>query len=225
MVSEKIRALFFGRVSVTIENMDLQDISQVLAVLRATLLPVTAAHSLVDELEGERPAARKAAVLLALFVQHGETHLTFIRRASTLRAHSGEIAFPGGSYDSEDASLVATALREASEEIGLLPARVEVLGLLPPVFTVVSNFLIVPVVAYLPSGPGQLLIQTSEVAEVLLLQLKALADPAIAHTEVWSTDGRTRTVYFYDHGPLRIWGATARILFQLLSRLCIPPGV
>jgi 8-oxo-dGTP pyrophosphatase MutT (NUDIX family) len=210
---------FSSRVYVTIDSMDLRDIFQVLPGLRARLLPLEAAPSLVDVLEGERPDARKSAVLLALFAQDGETHLAFIRRASTLRAHSGEIAFPGGSYDQEDASLVATALREAFEEIGLPPARVEVLGLLSPVFTVVSNFLILPVVAYLPSGPGPLLAAAAEVAEVLLLPLNALADPAIAHTEIWSNGGRTRPVYFYDYGSLRIWGATGRILANLLMLL------
>ena len=199
--------------------MDLRDISQVLPVLRARLQALENASSLVDVLEGERPEARKSAVLLALFPQDGETHLAFIRRASTLRAHSGEIAFPGGSYDQEDASLVATALREAFEEIGLAPARVEVLGLLSPVFTVVSNFLILPVVAYLPAGPGDLLIQADEVAEMLLLPLNALADPTIAHTEIWSNGGRSRQVYFYDYGSLRIWGATGRILESLLALL------
>jgi 8-oxo-dGTP pyrophosphatase MutT (NUDIX family) len=199
--------------------MDLQNITQVLATLRARLYPVMAADSLVDELEGARPEARRSAVLVALFVQDGETHVAFIRRASTLRAHSGEIAFPGGSYDPEDASLVATALREAYEEIGLAPARVNVLGVLQPVFTVVSNFLIVPVVASLPEGPGQLLAQASEVAEVLLLPLAALADPAIAHTETWTRDGVARPVYFYDYGSLRIWGATGRILNNLLLTL------
>lgn len=202
--------------------MDLQDITQVLATLRSRLYPVIAADSLVDELEGERPEARRAAVLVALFVQDGETHLAFIRRASTLRAHGGEIAFPGGSYDPEDASLIATALREAQEEIGLSPARVDVLGVLPPVFTVVSNFLIMPVVAHLPCGPGQLLAQLSEVAEVLLLPLAALADPAIAHTEIWTRAGQARPVYFYDYGSLRIWGATGRILNNLLLILTSP---
>ncbi|HET8839838.1 MAG TPA: CoA pyrophosphatase [Ktedonobacteraceae bacterium] len=209
----------FCGVCATIPGMDVQDFSSVLARLRSGLLPIERGDSLVDEVEGEHSQARKAAVLLALFVQDGETHLAFIRRASTLRAHSGEIAFPGGSYESEDKSLVATALREAFEEIGLLPARVEVLGLLSPVFTVVSNFLIMPVVAYLPSGPGQLLIQASEVAEILLLPLQGLADPVIAHTEVWTRENQARTVYFYDYGPLRIWGATARILNNLLDLL------
>jgi 8-oxo-dGTP pyrophosphatase MutT (NUDIX family) len=199
--------------------MDLRTISEVLASLRGRLHPVAMAPSLVDVLEGERPDARKAAVLLALFELEGETHLAFIRRAATLRAHSGEIAFPGGSYEQADASLVATALREAAEEIGLLPERVKVLGLLSPVFTVVSNFLILPVVAYLPQGLGPLLLQASEVAEILLLPLQGLADPAIARTEIWSNGGRTRPVYFYDYGSVRIWGATGRILASLLTLL------
>jgi hypothetical protein len=97
-----------------------------------------------------------------------------------------------------------------------------VLGLLSPVFTVVSNFLILPVVAYLPSGPGPLLVAVDEVAEVLLLPLNALADPEIAHTEIWSDGERTRPVYFYDYGSLRIWGATGRILAGLLKLLQEP---
>ncbi len=200
-------------------GMNLHDISLLLPVLRTRLQPLENASALVDVLEGERPEARKSAVLLGLFAQDGETHLIFIRRAASLRAHSGEIAFPGGSYEPTDASLVATALREAAEEIGLLPSRVEVLGLLSPVFTVVSNFMILPVVAYLPAGPGPLLIQPGEVAEVLLLPLAGLADPAIAHTEMWSNGGHTRPVYFYDYGSLRIWGATGRILASLLALL------
>ena len=201
------------------EHMDRYDIEQVLSSLRTRLLPVSEADRLVDVLEGERRDARKAAVLIALFVQDEEVQLIFIRRASTLRSHSGEIAFPGGSYDVTDASLVHTALREAEEEIALSPARVEVLGLLSPVFTVVSNFLIMPVVAYLPLGPGTLLASASEVAEVLPLPLSALSDATIAHTELWTRGTQTRTVYFYDYGSLRIWGATGRLLNNLLDLL------
>jgi 8-oxo-dGTP pyrophosphatase MutT (NUDIX family) len=202
--------------------MDLDDISCILPLLRARLFSVTLADTLFDRLEGARPQARRSAVLLALFAQDGQTHLLFIRRAESLRNHSGQIAFPGGSFEASDASLVETALREAAEEIGLLPARVEVLGLLEPVFTAVSNFLITPVVAYLPDGPGQLLRQPDEVAELLILPLQALADPAIAHTEVWTSSGLSRTVYFYDYANLRIWGATARIFAQLLCLLAEP---
>ena len=199
--------------------MDLRNIQQVVMALRQRLEPVERADLLSDALEGQRPNARKAAVMIGLFEQEGETTLIFIRRASTLRSHSGEIAFPGGSVDATDESPVRAALREAQEEIGLQPARAEVLGIMQPVFTVVSNFLIVPVVAFLPQGPGKLRLQVSEVAELLLLPLRGLADPVIAHTEVWTREGQTRTVYFYDYGAYRVWGATARMLNGLLGLL------
>jgi 8-oxo-dGTP pyrophosphatase MutT (NUDIX family) len=197
--------------------MDLSNIQQVVMVLRQRLEPVERADQLCDALESQRPDARKAAVLLGLFEQEGEATLIFIRRASTLRSHSGEIAFPGGAVDPTDTSPVQAAMREAREEIGLHPARVEALGVMPPVFTVVSNFLITPVVAYLPQGPGELRLQASEVADLLLLPLRGLADPIIAHTEEWARGGLARTVYFYDYGANRIWGATARMLNALLG--------
>ncbi|GAC1406512.1 MAG: CoA pyrophosphatase [Ktedonobacteraceae bacterium] len=180
---------------------------------------VERAEMLIDTVEGQRPNARKAAVLIAVFEHESEPYIAFIRRASTLRAHSGEIAFPGGAVDATDSSPVMTALREAYEEIGLEPARVEVLGVLTPVFTIVSNYLITPVVGYLPHGLGVLRLQASEVTELILAPIQALADPAIAHTEQWSRGGIMRTIYFYDHRSYRIWGATGRILSMLLELL------
>jgi 8-oxo-dGTP pyrophosphatase MutT (NUDIX family) len=199
--------------------MDFQNIHSVVQVLRERLEPFERAGSLIDALEGQRPNARRAAVLICLFEQNAETHIVFIRRATTLRSHSGEIAFPGGFVDREDASPAITALREAQEEIGLEPARVELLGIMPPVFTVVSNFLITPVVAYLPLGPGELRLQPGEVDELLIFPLEGLTDPAIYHTEEWTRGGVARTVYFFDYGSNRIWGATARMLNALLQLL------
>ncbi|GAC1566977.1 MAG: CoA pyrophosphatase [Ktedonobacteraceae bacterium] len=200
-------------------RMDLSNTTQVVQALRQRLEPVERADQLRDALEGQRPYARKAAVLIGLFEHEGEATRVFIRRASTMRSHSGEIAFPGGSVDQGDESPVWTALREAQEEIGLHPARVEVLGVMPPVFTVVSNFLITPVVAYLPQGPGTLRMEPGEVADLLLLPLQGLADPAITHTEEWTRGGLARSVYFYDYGSYRVWGATARMLNALLGLL------
>ncbi|WP_161977478.1 NUDIX hydrolase [Dictyobacter kobayashii] len=122
--------------------LDFTNTAEVLRVLRKRLTPVEQAESLIDTIEGHQEHARKAAVLLPFFVEDGRLQLALIRRASTLRAHSGEIAFPGGKVDPSDHSVIMTALREAHEEIGLEPARVEALGVLPPVFTVVSNYLI-----------------------------------------------------------------------------------
>lgn len=187
--------------------------------LRQRLEPIEHAGMLRDILESHYPSARNASVLIGLFDKNNETYVSFIRRASTLRAHSGEIAFPGGAADVSDVSPILTALREAQEEIGLDPSRVEVLGIMPPVFTVVSNFLITPVVAYLPEGPGTLQLQVSEVAEIILLPLQGLADPAIYHTEQWMRDNVPHTVYFFDYGSYRIWGATARMLNMLLGLL------
>jgi len=193
--------------------------ADVVALLRKRLEPVERVDMLSDALEGQLPYARKAAVLLGLFDQEGEPTILFIRRSSTLRAHSGEIAFPGGGVDQTDSSPIMAALREAQEEIGLDPARVEVLGVLQPVFTVVSNYLVIPVVAFLPRGLGTLQLQESEVTEIILAPLHDLTNPDIFHTEEWMRMGRTRTVYFYDYGSYRIWGVTARILNELLEML------
>lgn len=199
--------------------MDAHTTDEILQVLRQRLAPVQEITLLSDRVEGYQPDARQASVLLALFEQENTLYLTFIRRASTLRAHSGEIAFPGGGAESVDPSPVSTALREAEEEIGLSPTYIEVLGALHPVFTVVSNYLILPIVAFLPNGLGELRLQKSEVAEVIVVPLRGLADPDIVHTEEWTRNGMTRTVYFYDYGSYRIWGATARILSMLLEIL------
>jgi 8-oxo-dGTP pyrophosphatase MutT (NUDIX family) len=199
--------------------MNLSKSTEVIMALRQRLEPIEHAGMLRDTLESHYPSARNASVLVGLFEQNNETHVAFIRRASTLRAHSGEIAFPGGAADVRDVSPIVTALREAQEEIGLDPSRVEVLGIMPPVFTVVSNFLITPVVAYLPEGPGKLQLQKSEVAEIILLPLRGLADPVIYHTEQWMRDKMSHTVYFFDYGSYRIWGATARMLNMLLELL------
>jgi len=199
--------------------MDLRNTTEVVAALRERLEPVESADISVDAVEGQLLHARKAAVLLGIFERDGQSTILFIRRSSTLRAHSGEIAFPGGGVEPTDNSPIMAALREAQEEIGLDPAKVEVLGILHPVFTVVSNYLIVPVVAFLPQGLGTLRLQASEVTEIILASLHGLTDATIFHTEEWMHSGKARTIYFYDYGPYRIWGATARILNSFLALL------
>lgn len=162
---------------------------------------------------------RAAGVLVPLYARGGAPHLLFTRRAATLPSHRGEISFPGGGRDPEDHTLVETALREAWEELGIDRDRVRVLGLLAPVFTVVSNFLITPVVGWLGDEPLALTPNPSEVAEVIEAPLAALADPAIFHAERWIRQGHAHEVYFYDLGPHRIWGATGRVVRQFLNLL------
>jgi 8-oxo-dGTP pyrophosphatase MutT (NUDIX family) len=159
-----------------------------------------------------------AAVLVPLFVAAAtqEPHVVLTRRRADLRRHAGEISFPGGRQDAEDASLADTALREAEEEIGLRRSHVSLLGGLPPTSTFATNYVIHPFVGTIPTG---LAWQPSakEVDAVLELPVEALRS------------GRTRTqirrrgisfetdAYVVDEHL--IWGATARILEHLLERL------
>ena len=199
--------------------MDLSNSNDVILALRQRLEPIQHAELMKNAQQKQYPSARNAAVLITLFDENDETFISFIRRASTLRAHSGEIAFPGGASDASDVSPIVTALREAYEEIGLTPTRVDVLGIMPAVFTVVSNFLITPVVAYLPDGTGTLRKQESEVSEIIFLPLQGLANPAIYHTEQWVRENVPHTVSFFNYGIYRIWGATAHMLKMLLELL------
>jgi 8-oxo-dGTP pyrophosphatase MutT (NUDIX family) len=162
-------------------------------------------------------ASRVAAVLALLYPRDGVLHLLFTRRASSLTVHSGEISFPGGSREREDASLVATALRETYEELALEPELVGVLGPLPPVVATVSDFVVAPYLGWLPEGLPSLQPNVQEVAEVIEAPVAALADPDIFHAEQWTRGGQAHTVYFYDLGPHRIWGLTGRILHTLLE--------
>lgn len=197
--------------------MNALDIVSLVALLRDRLQPLDHAAILADTLAREDARARRSAVLLALFEQEGQIFLPFIRRSSQLRLHSGQIAFPGGGADPGDRSLVETALREAQEEIGLDASEVKTLGVLPPMLTVVSNFLVVPVVAWLPHGLGRVQLQLGEVDEQFSLPLAGLADPANFHSEIWTRDGQSRTIYFYDVAGYRVWGVTAYILRSFLA--------
>ncbi|HEY7126060.1 MAG TPA: CoA pyrophosphatase [Ktedonobacterales bacterium] len=190
------------------------DLETIVVYLRKVLLQNSA-----DLVRAIPVGQRAAAVLAPLYLHDGRPHLLFTQRAETLNAHRGEISFPGGRYEPGDGSLEQTALREAREEIGLAPERVELLGLLAPVWTVVSNFTILPFVGLLPTGPGDLRLNSAEVAALIEAPLAELANPAIFHVEEWVRGGVARPVYFYDFGPHRIWGATARMLFELLELL------
>jgi 8-oxo-dGTP pyrophosphatase MutT (NUDIX family) len=164
-------------------------------------------------------SAREAAVLAPLYVRDGLPCLLFTLRSLDLPKHRGEISFPGGSRDADDASLEWTALREAHEELGLDPQRVEVLGPLPTVYAAVSNFVIQPYVGWLGEGLPSLAPNPAEVAEVIEAPLAALAEPEIYHSELWRRAGIEHLIHFYDFGAYRIWGATGRMLYSLLELL------
>ena len=155
-------------------------------------------------------------VLLADGANGAEVLLT--RRSMTVNSHRGDVCFPGGRLDPGEDSLTA-ALREAHEEVGLASELVTVAGELYPIGTYVSRSWIVPIVGYV-AEPLALQACTTEVDRVFWVPLHALTGPGTFREEWWPTphlDGhRERPIFFFDVADETVWGATARMLHQLL---------
>lgn len=157
-------------------------------------------------------------MLVPLFLAGGdrEPHVVFTRRGTGLRRHAGEISFPGGRRDPADTELQDTALREAEEEIGLARDEVSLLGELSPTSTFVTNYLIHPFVGLIPAGLAWR-VSVEEVDAVLELSVQALrAGRTRTRMERRGISFETDAYIVEEH---LIWGATARILEELLERL------
>lgn len=172
--------------------------------------------ALADDIDSApQPGVDESAVLGPLFEEDGETRIVLTRRASTLRSHRNEVSFPGGRVEPGEA-LVAAALREACEEIGLDPTGVQVFGTLTPLQTFVSRSMIHPFLGALPVRP-QLTINPAEVAHVFDVSLADLA--RVHRSEMWGIGEVTRPMHFFELDSDVVWGATGRLLFELLARL------
>jgi 8-oxo-dGTP pyrophosphatase MutT (NUDIX family) len=172
---------------------------------------------------GERPATA-ASVLIPLVQRPGELHVLLTRRTDHLHDHAGQISFPGGRAEPSDADVVATALREAQEEVGLAHDKVEVIGHLPT-YTTVTHFVVTPVVA-LVQPDYTLALDAFEVAEAFEVPLPFLMDPAHHQHHEFEFGGVARRFlsmpWGSGHGdPHRyfIWGATAAMLRNLYHLL------
>jgi 8-oxo-dGTP pyrophosphatase MutT (NUDIX family) len=160
-----------------------------------------------------------AAVLVPLFERDGALHLLYTTRSTNLAQHAGQVAFPGGRHTpSADENLLATALRETGEEIGVAAHDVDVLGVLDPIHTFSSNFSVTPFVATIPH-PYAFRPNPHEVSEVFSIPLATLADPKTVVEETWTIDGHTVPIVSYRHEGRAIWGATQRITSALLDLL------
>ena len=157
----------------------------------------------------------EAAVLIPIYAENGRLVAVFTERRSDLRRHAGEISFPGGRRDPGE-NLRGTALREAEEEIGLLPERVTVVGALPPTSTIVTNYVVYPFVGLIEPG-GIFQANPSEVEAVVELGLADLAEGFERKRLI--RRGVPIKTGTYTVGSHFIWGATARILADLLERL------
>jgi 8-oxo-dGTP pyrophosphatase MutT (NUDIX family) len=158
----------------------------------------------------------QSAVLVPLFETEDGLHAVFTKRRGDLKRHAGEISFPGGRRDDDDKDLLETALREAEEEIGLPRDAVEIAGALPPTPTFVTNYAIYPFVGRIAAGQAWTL-QPEEVDRVLELRLEDVrAGYARKRLVRRGIAFRTDT---YTVGEDLIWGATGRIVADLLDRV------
>lgn len=181
---------------------------------------------LVDRSVDGHPAAgtaaagqeRASAVLCAVFDEGGQANLVLTRRSTRLRSHTGEVAFPGGRLEPGESPLEG-ARREALEEVGLDPALVTAVGRLAPLTTSLNPAPITPIVATLPGRPS-LVPNPAEVDRVFTVPIVELLADGVYHSEVWAwPDGEGRQIQFFDLVGDTVWGATARMLSDLLDRV------
>ena len=164
----------------------------------------------------EPPAEqRRAAVLVPLFVRDGALRIVLTRRTETVEHHRGQISFPGGAEEEGDDSAFATAVREMEEELGIPAGDIRLLGSLSPLATV-SDFFVEPFVGAIPY-PHVLRPAEAEIAEVIDAPVSALLDPQILERRL--LPGREEPTLFFHYGKHVIWGATARMLRELLDAL------
>ncbi len=166
----------------------------------------------IDE-QGLKPSA----VILPLFLEEHRFHILFTKRTEKVAHHKGEISFPGGAVEPSDKDLRSTAIRECFEEIGLLESDISIIGILDDEKTL-SEFRVTPFVAVAPY-PYRFVVNPHEIAELIEVPLKALSDDSVIRKETRLHKGKPYPVYFYRFEHHVIWGATARMLKQLLDIL------
>jgi 8-oxo-dGTP pyrophosphatase MutT (NUDIX family) len=163
------------------------------------------------------PSLTCAAVLIPLLLRDGEWCVLLTQRTQHVEHHKGQISFPGGACDPEDASLEVTALREVHEEIGIPPEAVQVLGAVDDLQTV-TDFAVTPFVGIIPH-PFSYRLNPAEVEAVIEVPLAFLRDSDNLRIGSAEYKGERHDVLCWDYGPHVIWGATARILKGFIDLL------
>ncbi|MGO1296382.1 MAG: CoA pyrophosphatase [Vibrio sp.] len=189
------------------------------------VLTPTAAYPVPEKPSPHTPSPaqsslRQAGVLIGLVERPHGLHVIFTRRAQNLRHHPGEVSFPGGRYEYDDASLRETAQRETHEEIGVPQADIDVIGQLPPLVTR-SQFCITPVLAFIPKDYTPH-IDPNEVAEVFEVPAQAVFNPKNLRPYTFIIHNQSHTVFGMTYQHHLIWGVTAQIIHALQHQLALP---
>jgi 8-oxo-dGTP pyrophosphatase MutT (NUDIX family) len=187
--------------------------------LRARLASIVGAHSVVygEEIVGVLEKPPVPAAVLVPIILHDEPALLLTKRTAHLKSHAGQVSFPGGRIDPEDRDAEAAALREADEEIGLNPAKVEIVGRMDDYVTG-TGYVITPVLGLLPPGLPYVA-SPHEVDAVFEFPFSVLLDPEAPRRQKQHVRGVWREYWVWPHPEHFIWGATAAILVQLAQRL------
>jgi len=154
-----------------------------------------------------------SAVLIAIYNVSNELYFPLIRRPIYNGSHSGQMALPGGKYETSDKNLINTALREAYEEVGIKPETVKILGSLSQLFIPLTNMMVLPVLGFLTEAP-EYKIDKHEVDKLFTIELKDLLTPSVKKIEKWNLKGNTIQVPYYYIQKQKVWGASAMILSE-----------
>lgn len=162
---------------------------------------------------------KKSGVLLLFYQNHGSVYFPLIKRPHYPGVHSGQVGFPGGKMEPSDPDILFTALREAEEEIGINASKVEVLGQLSDLYIPTSNFLVSPVVGFVPEKPS-FIPEQREVARIIATEVISLFHPEVRKQTQLAVGGGMYldTPYFAVEEEI-VWGATAMILSELIQVL------
>lgn len=189
---------------------DLENISERLSKINTSL---TSDNDLMENEVVRTENLTEAAVLIPIVERNNGLKVILTKRSNNLKQHPGQVSFPGGKSEKTDKSLVATALRETREEIGINNKNVEILGQLSKHVTI-TGFKITPFIGKIRTGFSTKM-QTSEVSEIFEVPLSYLSNPKNFRVESVKWKGKKRFFYSIPYGPYYIWGATARILKNL----------
>ncbi|MFH0896393.1 MAG: CoA pyrophosphatase [Bacteroidota bacterium] len=164
-----------------------------------------------------QPTYKESSVLILFYPENGEWHLPFILRNDIGGPHKAQISFPGGKKEMYDENVIATALREAQEEVGIIPDDVRILGQLTDLFVPPSNFMVHPVVGYIDYIPD-FIPDPKEVQKVLTTPLKMFLNTnAVNEKVVMSFQGFPISAPYFDLHGHTLWGATAMMMSELIE--------